>query len=469
MAALHVDYKTIPHQSSSTSLSEDDEYIAFNGSPRTTRWRFQMALINLIEFAAESSRGLVLPTLFLYCESLGGTLVDMGLITSVFSIGRLVSSMAFGWLCDRVSFRTVYMLSAFFGVIGNLVYVMADRRVANSLGVLTLSRFIVGFGAGNRSVCRADVARMTSVDQRLQYITILCMVVFLGYALTPGFGSILVGFDITLFHLHLDALTAPGFLLAGLNFIMLCLMAVGYDDTIDQGDAPLYCSRGKMTASRDSGYELPQRLVYFGVAVFMFLNVIGRGVLSVYETINVPLYLQVTGLSNSTAAESAATFQFQLGLLGLLSYLAIEFFRLAISDTTWLLIGLGSLALGNALLFLQWPLSLWELSLSLFFIWSVGSPLLTAVSVAAFSKILGRRQQGTWMGLLGSTASVSRIVLPLLPALFSTFLPMFWLGAILSVVGIILLVWYSLVISRAKSEWKRLVAIFPAQSQESLV
>ncbi|RQM21906.1 hypothetical protein B5M09_012949 [Aphanomyces astaci] len=55
----------------------------------------------------------------------------------------------------------------------------------------------------------------------------------------------------------------------------------------------------------------------------MVLNIIGRGILSIFETINVPLYLDVTGYSNANAVASAASFQFDMGLLGLLSYLAL--------------------------------------------------------------------------------------------------------------------------------------------------
>ncbi|ETV69021.1 hypothetical protein H257_15174 [Aphanomyces astaci] len=55
----------------------------------------------------------------------------------------------------------------------------------------------------------------------------------------------------------------------------------------------------------------------------MVLNIIGRGILSIFETINVPLYLDVTGYSNANAVASTASFQFDMGLLGLLSYLAL--------------------------------------------------------------------------------------------------------------------------------------------------
>uniref|UniRef100_K3X227 Major facilitator superfamily (MFS) profile domain-containing protein n=1 Tax=Globisporangium ultimum (strain ATCC 200006 / CBS 805.95 / DAOM BR144) TaxID=431595 RepID=K3X227_GLOUD len=159
----------------------------FTPSPRhrrLTRWYVNMFLINFVEFSAESSRGVVLATLFLYNKSLGGDLAFMGLLTSVFSVGRLISSTVFGWMCDRYSFKFVYLVSSGICLVGNLIYLLADAHVANSLWVLAVSRFMVGFGARNRSVCRANVAAMTTINQRLKYLTILATVVFLGYALT---------------------------------------------------------------------------------------------------------------------------------------------------------------------------------------------------------------------------------------------------------------------------------------------
>ncbi|KAL0591819.1 hypothetical protein ABG067_000962 [Albugo candida] len=178
--------RTTPNYGS-TGTTKDHE-----ASPRhrLKSWYMQMFLINLVEFSAESSRGIVLPTLFLYGKSLGGSIAFMGILTSVFSVGRLISSTVFGWMCDRWTFKAVYIISSVICLFGNVLYLLADEHVVNSKYLLAISRFIVGFGAGNRSVCRANVAAITTVSQRLKYLTILATVVFLGYALTPGFGSL---------------------------------------------------------------------------------------------------------------------------------------------------------------------------------------------------------------------------------------------------------------------------------------
>ncbi|KDO31786.1 hypothetical protein SPRG_03706 [Saprolegnia parasitica CBS 223.65] len=449
---------------SSTDVVKPPSYAAvpalsvpeYSPEKRRGRWLYQMALVNLVEFAAESSRGIILPTLFLYTQSFGGDLYEMGLLTSVFSVGRLISSTVLGWMCDRYSFRFVYLFSSFLGVVGNIIYVLADNPTFDPIYVLLVSRFIVGFGAGNRSVCRANVAAMTHVSQRLKYLTILGMVVFLGYALTPGLGGLMAGTHFSIFGAKINELTAPGLVLAILNLITMVLMFFTFDDSIGSGDAPDVSpkrTKSQRLAELDEDtVDLPQSLIYWGIFVFMLLNMLTRGMLAIFETINVPFFLQVTGHSSSQAIMAASTFQFNLGLLGLFSYGAIELWRNAISDVLWLLLGFAAGALGNFVLL--WNVSPdWaytQMTVGVLFVWSICSPLTTAVCVVAFSKILGTRQQGTWMGLLGSAASVSRIIMPLLPALFSSFKPVFWINFVVSVACIGLLFWYDKLVHKVK-------------------
>ncbi|KDO31785.1 hypothetical protein SPRG_03705 [Saprolegnia parasitica CBS 223.65] len=420
----------------------DDERSPDAVAARVRCWRRQMALINFVIFIAEASRGIVMPTLFLYCQSLGGDLYEMGLLTSVYSVGRLISSTVFGYLCDKYSFRAVYLMAATIGLAGNLVYVVPSTRA------LIFSRFFVGVSSGNLSVCRSNVAAMTTVDVRLKYLTILAISVYFGYALTPGLGGALTIVEFGFFGLPINPFTAPGLLLASLHLASLVLVAAAYDDTIDARDAPSDSVARSIKSATTSKMNLSDKLVFAGLGIYIFLNFVARGVLSIYETINVPLFVQVTGDAKNTVVAAAAKFQFNLGLLGLLTYLAIEIWHHVISDGKLLVIGFAGLGLGNVILALHATPTYTEFWTGVFFLWSVGSPITTAVCVSAFSKILGTRQQGKWMGLLGSAASMSRIIMPMLPAAFSTFTPLFWISLVLCLVGAALLVLYDVAVTR---------------------
>ncbi|EGZ25928.1 hypothetical protein PHYSODRAFT_478682 [Phytophthora sojae] len=377
---------------------------------RLSQWYTNMFMINFLEFATESSRGIVLPTLFLYTSSLGGDLAFMGFINALFSVGRLLSSTAFGWMCDRYSFRSVYLISTFICLVGNVIYLIADEHMAGSLTALAASRFIVGFGGGNRSVCRADVASITTINQRLPYLTILVAVVFLGYALTPGLGSLVANTDLLFCGVHFNKFTSPGMILVVLNVLTIFGILTVYDDSVTVNDGP-------EEEETEGG-----------------------------PTVNVPLFIAATDSDpeSVSAVVDASNFQFYLGLLGLLSYLSIELFRHKIRDENWVHLGFAMVLAGNVLL-AQAPesLTLTQLSLAEFLVWSVGCPISTTVVLAAFSKLLGGRPQGTLMGLLGSTACISRSVLPLLPAVVSTLEPVFWINIVLCASSIVLLWWYT--------------------------
>jgi len=188
--------------------------------------------------------------------------------------------------------------------------------------------------------------------------------------------------------------------------------------------------------------------VKFGVLVFMFLNFNARGILSIFETINVPIFLAATGLNATSdyAVSNASSFHLSLGLLGLLSYIGMEVFRNCISDTNWLHLGFFSLALGNGILLNgteATTINYTYLAVGEYFIWSVGCPLTTAVSVAAFSKMLGGRPQGTWMGLLGSSGSLARIILPALPTITTSYSQLYWINIILCSLSGLVLAWYN--------------------------
>lgn len=155
-------------------------------------------------------------------------------------MGRFFSSLLFGWLCDRTSFRVLYNVAGCCAVVGNLMYVLPYSASVHSRTLLALSRFVIGFGAGNRSVCRANIAMLTRVDQRLQYFTLFATVVFLAYALTPGLGSVVGDAQVKIAGdlLQFNRFTAPGFLLVALNLITIVFNNIIYDDSVTRDDAP---------------------------------------------------------------------------------------------------------------------------------------------------------------------------------------------------------------------------------------
>ncbi|KAI9916170.1 hypothetical protein PsorP6_016728 [Peronosclerospora sorghi] len=162
--------------------------------------------------------------------------------------------------------------------------------MAGSLTALDASRFIVGLGGGNRCLCLADVASITTINQRLPYLTILVCVVYLGYALTPGLISLVANTDLVFYGLSLNKFTSPRMILVPLNVLTIFDILTIYDDSITK-------VRGEdqsITTKLNKSTLLPNRIVHIGIGIFIFLNFNTRGIISVFETVNVPLFLKAT-------------------------------------------------------------------------------------------------------------------------------------------------------------------------------
>ncbi|TYZ58488.1 hypothetical protein PybrP1_004193 [[Pythium] brassicae (nom. inval.)] len=460
---------------------------------RLRSWYAHIVLIFVAEFSAEAARGLVLPTLFTYSQELGGDLVFMGLLTSLFSVGRFVSALLFGWLSDRMSYRALYNLSGAVSVVGNLLYILPYSPSIRSKALLGVSRCMVGFGAGNRSVCRANIAHLTNVDQRLEIFTTFATVVFLAYALTPGLGGVFGDIDANLAGnlLPFNRFTAPGFVLVGLNLLTIVFNNLIFDETISRNDAPGARRVAKLelaAADGDAGLAVveagsgggaaksvsasatgaqSERMVAIGAIVFIFLNFNSRGILSVFETVNVPLFLRVTNRTSVedeesfAATEAASSFYFVVGLLGLVSYATLQVLGRRISDVSFLVFGFVMLLVGNALLvalcILLKPAAPAALASELFnvfvvaevLVWSIGCPLTSAVVVSSFSKVLGTRPQGMLMGIFGASASIARMVMPFLPGVLPSWQALFLVNTTLCAICVIVLVAYLRVVKAA--------------------
>jgi ceroid-lipofuscinosis MFS transporter 7 len=284
----------------------------------------------------------------------------------------------------------------------------------------------------------------------------LAAVVFLGYALTPGLGSLVAHADYFALGLHINKFTAPGLILIFLNLATIIAMVFVFDNSIGILDGPTDSPSSEYKANPlNDPTNLPEKVVKIGACVFIFLNFNARGILSVFETVNSVLYFEVTGKDpgSTKAVVEASNFQFYLGCLGLITYFSIERFRHRVTDVNWVLTGFTMLIIGNLfLVFDSANLSFFRLATAELFVWSIGCPITTAVVVAAFSKLLGGRPQGTLMGLLGSAASISRIVLPLLPAAIPSLTPVFWINILLSTSSVASLIWYRNLVENTKKD-----------------
>jgi ceroid-lipofuscinosis MFS transporter 7 len=390
---------------------------------RLRAWYVNMLFINLVELGSEGARGLVLGSMFMFQMRLGGSMSFMCYVIASFSAGRVISSTALGFMCDKFGCRMTYIVALLISASGNMLYAFSDKNGLDSRYALLLARFIVGFGAGNRTVCRADVAQMTTAGQRLRWMTVLSATIFAGYALTPGFGTALATLDFQFLGFKWNEYNTPGAILALYNVVVFALAITAYDSSITTADGPAdlaqtpqnECAEEKSIPAATP--ELPRHTIAMGIWLCVLLNFVSRGILAVLEITTTPIYLSATGtpINSPTAVSKASFFQLLMGIVGLGSFVFIDRSKKCIAEMHLLAFAFACTAVGCAMLVPNLStLGLPRFVIADLFAWSIGSPISGAVVIVSFSKIIGKQKQGKHMGYIGSAGSLARIIMPMI-------------------------------------------------------
>jgi hypothetical protein len=109
----------------------------------------------LLLFVAESSRGMVVSTLYYYMLSVDNNDASMAhhfqpLAVSAFSLGRLIAAPIFGWAQDRWPVKWVVTLTIVISVLGHALYIFCGNitdPAAASCAIIA-ARALVGLGSG---------------------------------------------------------------------------------------------------------------------------------------------------------------------------------------------------------------------------------------------------------------------------------------------------------------------------------
>ena len=104
-----------------------------------------LVVVAFIGFVGSVEYGLIFPTIWQYLNSLGMYhQYFLGVVISSFNVAQIISSPIFGYLSDLgISFKTLFVCSLFFGIVGNAIYFMASRA-----WMLLIARIVAGIGAG---------------------------------------------------------------------------------------------------------------------------------------------------------------------------------------------------------------------------------------------------------------------------------------------------------------------------------
>ncbi|VEL35491.1 unnamed protein product [Protopolystoma xenopodis] len=199
-------------------------------------------------FLTSVERSVILSTLFLYFKTYWNAEAAQnfyGATMSAFSLAILIMTPVFGLLAHAgLRVKVILLLSDQLEIVGNLLYL-----IGTSPWLVLLGRFISGAGASCEPPLYADIARVTSLEERTPIIVTILVSRQCGLMFGPAFTLILHNMNVTIAGFSLSVYNGPGLLMAGLWILHTLVVLLTYPNIDDVGRV-IDSSLNKLT-SRD--------------------------------------------------------------------------------------------------------------------------------------------------------------------------------------------------------------------------
>lgn len=392
--------------------------------------------ICLVILIGDMSRGIMFPTLWLLVKQLRGSHVSLGYAVAAFSFGRVLVNPLFGYWSDTKGYRITLFTSCSILLLGTLLY--AQIQNIYQLSFLILSQMVLGVGSGTLGVTRAFVADVTDNINRTKYMAWITAVQYGGFTMTPAIGALFIkAFGENDYLLlgglfRLNMYTAPAYFMA---LIVAFTIVVMYYFLEDKTHVHNSNNDMKKSLKRQQIEDYATSITpLFGLTIFdlcilgcMFLNVTTKGSIACFETLGIALAQDYFGMTASFAAFIISI----CGMMGVVSLLNMGQLEQRYTDVQIISTGIIVMTMGVALLIFVREDNVnptWQYIFSMCLIYSIGYPFGHTATLGLFSKIIGRRPQGTLFGWFASAGSLARIFFPILSgyiARYNTFEALF--------------------------------------------
>ncbi|KAG7243365.1 hypothetical protein INR49_011821 [Caranx melampygus] len=409
----------------------------------------------------------------MFLSSVGFTIVITSLWPYLQKIDATANASFLGWVVAAYSLGQMgtVVCSIFINLAANIYYAYAYLPKTHNRFHILMSRAFVGFGAGNVAVVRSYVAGATSLKERTSAMANMSACQALGFILGPALQACLSfigeqGITVKFIELQLNMYTAPALLAAafGLINILLVLLVLREHRVDDHGRhirAINYASEDRDDIGEESEETIDQVAVLTSNALFFIVMFI----FAVFETIATPLSMDMFAWTRKEAVFYNGIIICCIGFESTLCFWLV-------GDRPVLMAGLAIIFCGFFIL-LPWgnhyPKIQWadlknnslvsQISkatiasngsleptgcpyeqtwcqytpaihiaqyISSDFLIGVGYPACNVMSYTLYSKILGPKPQGVYMGWLTASGSGARTLGPVFVSQVYTILGPRW-------------------------------------------
>jgi DHA1 family tetracycline resistance protein-like MFS transporter len=360
--------------------------------PSDTTTRSPLLPIFLIVLVDVLGLTIILPLLPFYAEHLGASATVVGMLTSTYALCQLVAGPVLGKLSDRMGRKPLLIVSQLGTLVGFLILAFS-----NSLWLVFLSRVIDGLTAGNLSLAQAQIADVTTPENRARSFGIIGIAFGIGFLIGPAISGFLAQFS------YQYPIFAAAFLSASSVVCTATLLPKVTPHTDDGEAGPGGRRLGILEWKSYSQYferpELGRLLWQFFFFAFSFAMFI-----SGFALFGERRY-------HYGAKEIGYVFAW-VGLLGIILQGGLmKPLVKALGERTLVWTGFATNVVGYGLL--AWTRTLPQL-LGASTITSYGGGVLRPAVTALITHQAGKREQGVVLGLTQSLTSISQIIAPLI-------------------------------------------------------
>eukprot|EP00529_Nitzschia_sp_RCC80_P018449 CAMPEP_0113483004 /NCGR_PEP_ID=MMETSP0014_2-20120614/23210_1 /TAXON_ID=2857 /ORGANISM="Nitzschia sp." /LENGTH=514 /DNA_ID=CAMNT_0000376537 /DNA_START=4 /DNA_END=1548 /DNA_ORIENTATION=+ /assembly_acc=CAM_ASM_000159 len=376
-------------------------------------------IVCLVILVGDMSRGVFFPSMWPLVDELGGTSVTLGYSVAAFSFGRILVSPLFGGWSVTYGYTKTLTFSCTILLIGTLLF--AQIQNVGRTEFLIFSQCILGLGSGTLGVTRAFIADCTAQRNRTTYMAWITAVQYAGFTVTPFIGALfnltLQNVDLQWGPLRLNMFTAPAYFMSSVVILTLVLMRFYFRDRTRHQTAK---DNNKKSAKRAAIDDHANQMTFVGLTVYdccilgcMMLNVSTKGTIGSFETMGVSLAESHFDMESSRAGAIVGT----CGTLGVIALLSMGYLSQKFTDIQLICGGMVIMCAGIlSLVFLDDDQTnpSWQYVFAIYMMYSVGYPIGHTAVIGLFSKIVGRRPQGTLLGWFASAGSLARVIFPIM-------------------------------------------------------
>ncbi|XP_039289123.1 major facilitator superfamily domain-containing protein 8 [Nilaparvata lugens] len=412
----------------------------------------------------------------------------MGYVVAANPLAQMLFSPLAGWWGNRLgSIRLPILLSLLIFVLSNASYSLLEL-LPHPKYCMLVSRFFVGISAANIAICRSYLSAATKVEERTKAVSMVSLAQVLGFIIGPSLQAVVTFLkDGTMLFgcIPFDMYSATGWMnvMLGLINMVLLMPHIFVERPIAAKEAMLLS--GAETEQAAWKETKPDYLIAWTMIVSFFILVFNFVLL---ETLGTSLTMDQFAWSKSEAVKYMGILLSVGSLFACVTFIVIGPLCKKFNETRvlqyggFLLMVFGRAACmpyGSTYPVIapafngtilndeevvgcpdsqEWCKTTPAMSVGQFFVGfvatAIGYPIGVTLIQTIFSKILGPRPQGVWMGLLTGAGCLSRVLGPIFVSYVYTRFGTYWTFGITTVMMIAPMVWLHFVSSRMNSAIK---------------